>query len=666
MAKSINMDKRPIVIFSLCLFTMLCSAIVSVYAMPQKQILALNSWYPICSNTNGNVLAMFVPDVSSMQVLHKGEDRNLVPIGCSWRLWAFETGETPAVQMSGYNTGAVLQFDIRTIISQLNTVKFYVNIVYKVRDQNETSQSFSLDANSEWNTTRIQLSYNNIEYVKVFFMSYNNPAVYYDLDNIAISEFSTSTNTPTTYYTPTITPTMTATPTPSCINVEYKFESDNENFTSSIQSSSGYYPSKIFSNGGVYLSEHHSSFPFNGSQWYGAEIDNGLILYPGSYNYEQYGFAIPSENPNGYFRTWLKEDAPGQPTYWELLWSRQTNNYNPPAIGSFSVGYTGTLYIEFTDYDCAESCGRNEQSPLLRAGRLDNLRIWQNGCSGTPTPTGTATNTATPTPTATPDQQCTTYDYSLSDYSDKGKIVYGDWFKGIGIQSVNSCASSNGKECIRTFVNPIPYKDITNVSFIFTNHTTKTMQLQSTNISLISSTVSNAYTNTFELNSQDDGYFISHITALDPISILRKEIICGRGTPTTPTPTQPPTAVLPPTLTGTPTPTLNKPPTATYFPTPPATATRTPTPIGTPNLVTPMPTPTIAPINTDFYYSLQKSTTTCYWLLPSSDYIGFAGISVCFDWYELRLVAFGVEVPVYWLFAVISILLVFRIFIKST
>jgi len=142
----------------------------------------------------------------------------------------------------------------------------------------------------------------------------------------------------------------------------------------------------------------------------------------------------------------------------------------------------------------------------------------------------------------------------------------------------------------------------------------------------------------------------------------------------TPSPTMTPTPTTTPTETATPLPTLTPYPTYTiyptntpiYFPTPTSTPARTgtPTPTGTPIIIpTPMPTP--EQINEDFYYSFSIVATSCYELLPRVDLISFPGVEICFDWYELRIIAFGIEFPVYWLFAAISIFFVYRIFIAE-
>jgi hypothetical protein len=81
--------------------------------------------------------------------------------------------------------------------------------------------------------------------------------------------------------------------------------------------------------------------------------------------------------------------------------------------------------------------------------------------------------------------------------------------------------------------------------------------------------------------------------------------------------------------------------------------------------MTPLPTPPVITdsLITDFYYSLDKSGTTCYVLIPAIPNTNFIGITICIDYYNLRLIVWGIEIPVYYIFAAIGIFIVWRVFI---
>lgn len=163
--------------------------------------------------------------------------------------------------------------------------------------------------------------------------------------------------------------------------------------------------------------------------------------------------------------------------------------------------------------------------------------------------------------------------------------------------------------------------------------------------------------------------------------------ICGRrlGGPTptptitiTPTPTITPTATITPTETITPTPTPTLPPTAfiptttpTPTPTQPPTFTPYPTPTWpAPGTPAPIPTPQACANPDDFYctfnYSMVQKPTECYWIVPPVQYISFAGFQLCFQYYALRVILFGLDLPTWLIIAAISCFIVWKIFIQTT
>lgn len=652
----------------------MCAVGYTVSAKPNNQLTPVNDWYKICSDLDGSTLANFTPSINNRTVLHRAPDANDNPVGCSWQFWNYEQAETPIQYIYNSNSGVRIQLQAMSYLMPRigePTSPLEMTIVFKPQDDIEQSLTYIIQTDNDYKSFSVELDYTNIQYVKLFFniSVLSNPLPNFArLDDIIISPLLPPTRTPSPTNSPTITPTViiTTTPTPGpCNCIRIKANNTYTNYLH-INYDGPTFPSTY---GHIMLGNEFNTF-FGGAFCNSNTSIGTWYTNDGIYNVTS---DTGCSGSYGYYLD-LEVTSPSTQTY--TLFS------HGPKYSQITCKENGTVYAQsfWSSYSLPYGHTCNDIAYNVQSSNsywISSIQITcPDTCPSMPTPTPTLTPTPTPTPIPF---YCKDYDFRLSDYG--YYPIYGTWLNGAGFSAMSQCQTEN-PYCLRIFTNTLPVRDIYSIKFDYNISTTKFVQVDTANTFQFTYVNSPTNVTTITLDSQYDNFIIAHTGQMTQSVLLITMTICGRYSPTvnidtptpTPTPTNPITVTRQPTRTPTPTATetATRTPmpgsaTPTYLPTGTPTPSKTPipgTPTKTPIPGTPMPTP--PPIGNDFYYNLTKISTGCYWLLPAVDIIGFPGIEICFDWYELRLIMFGIDIPVYWLFAVISVLLVFRIFVKST
>jgi hypothetical protein len=645
----INAKTLIIFIFSIVIFLLI---VYTSIASPKQTLLPVNTWSEICSNTTGNYLSsQFQPPLG---ILTTASDWQNNTNGCSWYLQQTAFGQTPLQNI--IPTGKVRVFFEARCFGVTEESGCIANIqtgsyVKKV-DSSEDTRFWNLSLDDTWQQFELTMypDYDPISQVQLFFSIYEVSLNYVSvqIDNIVIArDLPTPTIEPTATNTLTPTPTITPTEGIDCEWVDTVAETfaldnyvgeTNDGFSSVTDPS---YALGAPNGSNAQLTAYNAFSNFGICAFYNlSNIVSGTITMTTVHTNGTYVWEGIMYHPQQDKMTNLRmsdSDWTNMPGLGKLTWENTT----PFDAEIGTIGFCAMNISAMYPYDSAYL----DSSTLIVTGKV---------CNPIPTPTPSPTPTITPTPT-TP---C--YDYPFFfDMNDFG-IVYGNFMEGIGVQSVPDCINA---DCIRVYRSSLPVKDIESVTFTYANSTTKALQIQTAYTNFYSNTVSNALTNTITLNSHDDQHIITHMDTMSSSTVLKKITICGTGIPPTATPL--PTPIMPTittTVVGTPTPIPSDTPipynTPTYVPIPtlPATPIQFMTPIPTPLIITDS-------LISDFYYHFEKLTPTCYVLVPAIPGTSFVGITICFDYYSLRLIFWGIEIPVYYIFAAIGIFIVWRVFI---
>jgi hypothetical protein len=671
------------------------ASLILLFALPinaqSPDVIEQNDWGEVCNNTNYPLSLNFYPGI---QDGYTGNDFWLNN-GCSWSLSSLSAVAIPTVNTPRFDFSSQGAHTIRfSFWGQADFVipasynQYHVSVGLFTRDiaGTETTIWYKMKLTEEKAFFYVDAPAFSPRIRSARIFIYFPPSPYDPLDtipaNFYFDRISILGLLPAPTPTPAISPTATNTPLPEICN-RYDFEYSAFQF------------SEVAHPGGSWISpywegDYYGSWP----SYYGVvnaespimttQIQSATVKFYGQFdtnvglNLSQFSLS----RYNGSFWAGLSINDPVTRDYYPLV-------------------ATDTQKLRF--YALA---GPKDSAPTTRIEWIEICGGYLDPPAPTPTPTLTPTATITPTATRTPtpSSNCAigwplqpssitnTTSISISALSSMGsysmtlmfdKNMNTSWVSSSNPSWVYAWSPNNSLEICGLLaagsLSSNGYNNrITSISGNGFDIGLSPIIFPPNSSVILPISYNNCYNSTQIFLARD-----SSNPFFNELSFCVRELATATPTPTPGGPS--------PTWTATPR--INPPPdNATWTPTldpwiePPWPATSTPTPGGPTN--TPSPTPTPSPTipvppgpiatptpyscvytNTfecDFNYDFSNTSTECYWLIPYLGYpVNFAGIQICFQWYSMRLVAFGYLIPVWLLIAASGVLIFYRIFIKT-